>query len=353
VSSTVESTITFAKAVLDAEPGHALKIAHNFNYLNRKKKSFKIKNDGPSRIIYTGPGKARLVEILLPDQDPRAGRFPQHNSEGPFPENLEVLPSLTMDFFEEFHTIDSLEEIGFEKYTCSLTKKKIAKLQSQFCNLSNLSFNEMMCLNHQEEQKRDFDIWHFTIDQELVIAYVNPQYNFVQFFQTIIRDDMDRIIDLKHVVCEAGLPLVMNQTTIDQFGNLRNIAHVGITGSQENAFRNSLERFDDGTIVWTTSDYKYGRNLTGSAVMKDSGEVIILEGSDRELAEFSARNLGAESIDPYTLAWTGTFDEEACMPEMDDKFIVRREYKAAVRDKVSQIVDGACIPGLEPIFDVR
>jgi len=117
------------------------------------------------------------------------------------------------------------------------------------------------------------------------------------------------------------------------------------------AFQNSLERLDDGTIIWTSSDFKDGQKLNGAAILRENGHVILLEDGDKTMAEFSARNLGAEGINAKTLAWTGNYSADACLAETEDKYIVRTEYKEAVRKQVYQIVDGACIPGPEPIFD--
>jgi len=350
-AAVIEKYIAYAEQVLAAEPGSAFKISHDFNYLSKNSKSKKSDLNKPSRIIYAGPGKARLVELIVPG-DQRAGRFPQHNSMGPFPMSIEVLPSLRIDEYEGLHTRQALESAGFEKKNSVLTKKKIAKIAEQFANLSPMTFSEMMCLK-TEFQKRDFEIWTKLNQQdELVIAYINFNSQIVQFFQVIQRDYENRIVNVKHVVCETGLPLVVNQSCIDIYGNVRNVAHVGITGATENQCRNSLERFDDGTVVWTVTDYRKDRIVSGAAAMLDSGEILIIPTGDITLSQLAARNLGAEGIDPNTQKWRGSFDKNACVPEIYDKYIVRREYKAAVRNKVHQIVDGACIPGLMPIFNI-
>jgi hypothetical protein len=370
-SPTINETIDFAQKVLAAKPGGAVKVSHGFNYFSKVRKASKLENSkqqAPEHVIYTGPGKARSLELYCKEKDDRVGRVPQHNSVGDFHFNLEIIPSLSLDVYKNLHTITSLTDNGFEEDSAVLTKKKIAKIGQQFANLSSECFMQMMCL-HEKDDKRDFQIWvkrgpvGFFTDpnvshqqqlhgEEIIVAYINQNRGTIQFIQTITRNEFGEIIDLKHVVYELGIPIVINQSTFDKFGNLRNIAHVGVTGSAKNSFMNSLERFDDGTVIWTSSDYKDRECFTGSAALKDDGQVSLLNESDMRMAEFSARNLGAEGIHPRTLSWIGRYAPDACVREIDDKFIVRREYKTAVRKQVYQIIDGACIPGPEPIFNV-
>jgi hypothetical protein len=372
-SPTLEESIAFARQVLAAKPGEVVNVGHTFNYFNRKLRNFpksqQIKKQSPEKIIYTNPGQARSLELYQKLQDYRAGNFPQHNSHGDFHTNLEVLPSISLEVYSDLHTVNNLLEYEFEEQQAVLTKKKIAKIGKQFANLSSECFMQMMCL-HDVKDKRDFNVWvkrgpiGFFSDpnishqnsqegEEVVIAYINQARGLIQFIQTITRNIYGDIIDLKHIVYELGIPIVINQSTFDKFGNLRNIAHVGITGNAQNGFINSLERFDDGTVLWTSSE-KDSQDiyLTGSAALKFDGEVVLVDGGDRRMSEFSARNLGAEGIHPRTLSWTGRYSPEGCLKEVDDKFIVRREYKSAVRKQVYQIVDGACIPGPEPIFNI-
>lgn len=357
IELSTEDIINFAEKVLDADPSKGFTVEHVHKYFGSGVKQAKMPkydqyDESNSQIIFTEPGKARLVELKLPDEDPRAGEFPQHNSIGDIPTKVDLLPSLKLDLFEKLATEEALTAAGFETKVCSITKKRIEAIQKQFENLSLTCFSEMMCIDDKVKQ-RDYDVhYKFGKDDEVFIAYVHPEFELVQYFQSYKRDEYREIIDVKHIVCEHGEPIVMNQSAKDKFGITRNMAHVGITGSTENAFRNSLERYDDGSILWTTSDYKFGRQATGAAILKMDGLVYIVKGSDRRLGEFSARNLGAEGINPKTLAWTGKFDHKACVPEKDDKYIVRREYKNAVRQKCYQIIDGACIPGFEPVFIV-
>ncbi len=351
-SAIIDDAIKLAQEVLDTAPGQALNIKHNFNYLSKTSKSNKNKNlPSQSRIVYASPGQARLLELKVPPRDQRVGRFPQHNTPGAFQTGIQVLASLTLDKYRDLHSVFSLEEAGFKPHKATLTKKKIANLANQFAHLSSECFKEMLCLQ-SEVEKRDFDVWVREVEGEIMIAYINPHNFLIQFMQSVFLDESGAVCDLRHVVYETSIPLVINQTCIDKDGRTRNIAHVGVTGSTSNSFVNSLERFDDGTIMWTTSDFKFGKNVVGSAVLKDDGEVILLPGLNKELTEFSARNLGAEGIDTKTQSWIGKFSPEACVPESHDKYIVRREYKTSVRKQVNQIVDGACIPGLTPIFPI-
>lgn len=370
-SSTLEQSIEFARQVLAAKPGEVVNVGHSFNYFNRHRRSFKNsseKKQAPDKVIYTNPGQARSLQLYQKAFEYRAGNIPQHNSQGDFHTNLEVLPSISLEVYANLHTVANLIENDFEEHNAVLTKKKIAKIGKQFANLSPECFLQMMCL-HDSKDKRDFKVWvkrgsiGFFTDpnishqkslegEELVIAYINQNRGTIQFIQTITRNIYGDIIDLKHVVYELGIPIVINQSTFDKFGNLRNVAHVGVTGSTQNGFINSLERFDDGTVIWTSSEAIKNKYTTGSAALKTDGSVILLEGGDQKMSEFSARNLGAEGIHPRTLSWSGKYSPDACLSEIEDKFIVRREYKSAVRKQVYQIIDGACIPGPEPIFNI-
>ena len=353
-SSTIDEASSFAEAVLAADPKKGFRVEHDHKYFSSKgNKNPLIDEQKENQVIFTGPGQARVIELVdVTAQDPRSGLFPQHNSVGEFPEYLEINPSLKLSEFQGLSTVELLEEKGFLKSSSVFTKKKLSAIQNQFANLSPQCFEEMMCISSDIKQ-RDFDVWIKQEDNETVVAYLNPNLEIVQFFQTYKTDDYGQMIEVTHVVCETGMPIVVNQTIVDEFGNHRNIAHVGVTGSKKNSFYNSLERFDDGSLVWTSSDYKFGRNLTGSAVLLDDGSIHLLEGSDMQMAEFSARNLGAEAIDSQTLKWKGEYSAEGCIREEDDKYVTRREYKAQVRKKVNQIIDGACIPGLTPIFTVN
>lgn len=355
-SAIVDEAISFAKKVLELAPGEFVNVKHRFNYVNSTKIKIPSKKqlvtEENSKIIYFAPGRAKSLEIRTIDLSSKAGRFPQHNTQGDFSLDIELRPSLTLDYYRDLVSVFALEEAGFSSQNTTLTKKKIAKLALQFAHLSIQSFKEMLCLQN-ETDKRDFEIW---VREEgfnqYDIAYVNPNTSLIQFMQTIIVNDDNQICDLRHVVYDACTPIVINQTFVDSSNRIRNVAHVGVTGSTSNSFVNSLERLDDGTLIWTTSDIRGFDLIAGSAALRDDGEVILFEDSNPTLAQFSARNLGAEGIDPRTQAWTGKFSPEACLPESMDKYIIRTQYKAAVRKQVNQIIDGACIPGLMPIFRI-
>lgn len=367
--SEIDKSIDVAQAILDAAPVEVVPVSHSFNYFSKQRarphKERTEEDEENEHVIFTNPGQARSVEMRLPPPDLRVGAHPQHNSPGSYRSNFETIPSLTLNDYQNIHTYLCLEENGYIPKVASLTRKHIDRVAHQFANLSHRCFRDMMCL--VDEAKRDFDVWlkvpeghtefvnyrdkEIPVNCDIDIAYINPRLQLIQYIQTVRYDTNLKLIDLRHVVFEAGLPLVANQSCFDKFGNLRNIAHVGVTGSETNAFQNSLERLDDGTIIWTSSDFKDGQKLTGAAILRENGQVILLEDGDKTMAEFSARNLGAEGINARTLAWTGNYSADACLAESEDKYIVRTEYKEAVRKQVYQIVDGACIPGPEPIFD--
>ena len=350
----IDEAINFAEAVLASDPKKGFKVEHVHKYFSGKgNKNPLLDEELEHRIVYSAPGQALSLEVKdLYRDSARAGLYPQHNSAGEFPDMLEIIPSLQLNNFVGLSTPELLETSGFVKTNATLTKKKVSQIQAQFANLSPICFEEMMCINLNDTQ-RDFEVYANYVDDEIIVAYLNPKLQITQFFQSYKLDGLGEIYDVKHVVCEAGLPIVINQTIKDCYGNLRNIAHVGVTGSKKNNYFNSLERFDDNSFIWTSSDYKYGRNLTGSAVLFDDGRIELIDGSDHTMSEVSARNLGAEAINPKTLKWKGKFSHDGCIAEEFDKYVVRREYKAKVRTQVNQIIDGACIPGFDPIFKVN
>ena len=204
---------------------------------------------------------------------------------------------------------------------------------------------------------------------------MNLKYNMIQFMQVITRNPAGEIINLKNITYDAGEPVVINESLIDKFGNKRGIAHIGAKGPNA-TIMNALERFDDGTICWHVSqglDIPKTRLIannmlkydfcpeSATALMKEDGSVffvdpitgqLVLRDNLTQLAQTAARNLGAEGIDANTQDWTGDFALEACIAEAEDRYILRREYKEAVRKQLYQIIDGASIPGLDPIFNV-
>ena len=73
--------------------------------------------------------------------------------------------------------------------------------------------------------------------------------------------------------------------------------------------------------------------------------VVFVESKLNSSTELAARNLGAEEcIDGD---WTGNFDIKACH-ELGNT--LQETFKTKVRTQISGIIDGASIPGLDPIF---
>lgn len=352
-----EQSIAFAKEVLDELSEGGVKLSHGFNYVSPKARNKKISDKKNHRVIYTQLGMARNVELKLPPPDTRAGVFPLHNNPGNFHKRLEIIDSLSLDTYSDLFTSDTLLEKAFEPKVVTMTKKRLLKIQDQFLNLTLEAFNHMLSISSKDQ--RDIDIYFKKHEDGIsyTVARVNPEFDLVQFIQEVYKDPNGKIHCIKHINFDLGEAFVVNETRIDKLGNLRNIAHVGVTGSKYNTLKNSLERFDDGTIVWTVSDYSASRIKTGSAAMKENGEIILLGENDlrfnRRLSEQAAKNMGAEGINLRTQQWTGRFSRDGCMPEHKDIFLMRREYKTAARKQVYQIVDGACIPGLHPIFDIN
>lgn len=348
----VSEAIEFAQLVLSAEPGSIVDVSHDFNYFSRankhKKKLFDFDLESEGRVVYMGPGKARALQLKTPLQDNRAGLFPSHNTPGIFNLHIPSLPSLSIDEYLSWNTIQDLEDNGFSKRTFILTKKRLHCLSEQFGNLSLNGFRGMMCLDN-ESDRRDFDVWiKYKTNSNIQMAYIHPEFGTIQFVQELYLSELMQVIDLRHVIFDSGIATVINQTRYDSNGNLRNIAHVGKTGNS--SYHNSLERFDDGAVVWTCTDLKSSKS--GSALLKENGEVLLIKNGDYLLSKGAGRNLGAEGINSHNHTWTGSFAQEACIAEAYDKHIIRREYKSAVRKQANSIIDGACIPGLEPIFKI-
>lgn len=366
--TSVEGAIDFATKVLEAKPGEACQVQHSFNYqgsVTSRSAKFDRPEPEQEKIIFTAPGQAMSLELVKISQDSRAGIHPSHNSPGEFSHDIEIIPSFDLNVFAHLHSENTLIDEQYDEENAVMTRKRIHKLLNQFSHISTECFYGFLD-SSEEDDKRDYTVWlkrgrpgfygkiyqtHLDeFPEESVTALINRD-KLMHLLQTSVKDFESEIMDVKHLSFEAGIALVINQSTLDNDGRLRNLAHVGVTGSKANAFKNTLERFDDGTVIWTTSDYKTFRNKTGAAAFFPDGRVEIIEGSNKRLGEYSARNLGAEGVDPETQEWTGFYDPDACVAEKDDKYIIRREYKAAVRKHVNKIIDGAAIPGLMPIFD--
>ena len=65
-------------------------------------------------------------------------------------------------------------------------------------------------------------------------------------------------------------------------------------------------------------------------------------------AKLAARNMGAEVV--IGNAWGGRFCPSGCRPECHP---MQQNFKAQVRLQINQIIDGATIPGLDPIFKIN
>jgi hypothetical protein len=249
-----------------------------------------------------------------------------------------------------------LERMGFTKSTTAMTRKRLYQVAKQFSHMNLEAFKQMVCV--YDDKQRDYEIYvrrkagdiFSKTPSETAIAIFNPNLGFLQFMQILEKDLAGNVTNLKHIVFEAGDPIVINESRLDQFGKLRQIAHVGDWGGKSE-YLNSVERFDDGSILWTLTEQNAARN-SASAALKEDGQIVILKNLDSSLHQVVARNLGSEGIDANTGRWTGRFDPAAMRPEYEDKYILRREYKDSIRKQVYQIIDGAAIPGLLPIFDV-
>lgn len=350
-----------AKTALDVA-AREVRLQHSFNYLGSrsKPKSSEIRKtpngkNVETRVIYNTPGRARSVDLMLIDTDLRAGSHPQHNSVGCFTDDIEQLCSVSFSEFTGMLSPLDLEQRGFVKRQAPLTQKRLIQVAKQFSHMSLEAFKQMICV--YDPKQRDYDVYvrkTNTTDCEssgiTEVAVFHPQFKVLQFVQIIQKDDLGRIVNLKHIVFDAGEPIVINEARLDKSGSLRQIAHVGDWGGSSQ-YNNSVERFDDGSIVWTITQ-QTEEPLSASAVLKTDGQIIIVANLDHSMHHAVARNLGAEGIDPIAGRWTGVYDPMATLAERDDKYLLRREYKDSVRKQVFQIVDGAAIPGLVPIFDI-
>jgi hypothetical protein len=303
----------------------------------------------------TKPGIAAKVTITMREEDDRAGNFPQHNTviksvqededefvEQDYSQNLELLPAKTFEAYSHLTNTKQLKSSGFEKRVCSMTKNRLDKIQAQFSHLSTYAFNQM--LDIKQPDKRDFTVWFKIIEKnkQVIIAYPNEKEKTTNFIQVIQYDEKENILGIRHCTFAENVPLVINETTIDKFNNLRQIAHLGAKGSSD--YLNAVERFDDGSVAWIITQ----KGVSGSAVLKTSGEIIILENIFNESTKIAIKNLGGEKVENGN--WLGEVDLEACKTNSNP---LQEAYKDKVRTQISQIIDGATIPGLDPIFWIR
>ena len=232
-------TAAAAKTAMD-EAAREVKLQHGFNYLSNRSrpksfsehKTFNGKNS-QNRIIYNAPGRARTVELVLKDSDLRAGAYPQHNSVGCFSQNIEQLVSANFGDFSGMLMPFDLEQRGFVKTKVAITRKRIYQIAKQFSHMSLEAFKQMICI--YDDKQRDYDVYVRKIegdifsktDSQTVVAVFNPTLNFLQFVQVLQKDFAGNVTNLKHIVFEAGEPIVINESRLDQYGKLRQIAHVG------------------------------------------------------------------------------------------------------------------------------
>ncbi len=353
-----------AQAVLE-EAARDVNLRHAFNYLSPRSRPKTLEEyksqDGKNsenRIIYTIPGKARSVEMILRDTDLRAGLYPQHNSQAYFTQHIEQLPAISFMDYSGLLGQSDLLAMGFVEETTTLTQKRLLKLSQQFSQMTLEAFKQMICV--YDLKQRDYKVFVrrrqlegellSKLQSEIEVAVFNPHFGLLQFVQKLQRNLIGEVINLKHITFDAGEPVVINESRLDQFGKLRQIAHVG-DWSGKSEYLNSVERFDDGTILWTITE-QTTQATSASAALKDNGQIIILKDLDTPLHQAVARNLGAEGIDPQSGKWTGFYDADARKSDNEDKYLLRRSYKDSIRKQVYQIIDGAAIPGLLPIFDV-
>jgi hypothetical protein len=325
-------------------------LQHTFNYVggafafkNSKKKREIIdpKNEEKS-VLITGYGKARPVSVNKPELDPRAGVYPKHNSPEDFKLELEVLESKSFESYQNLSDVEKIKAKGYKHKVVSITKERLNEIYEQFSHLSIYAFNQMMCINAPD--KRDFDVWYKTNKKtgQSVVIYPHSQTGLSQFIQVIEKNKAGEVRSVKHSVFDNGVPILVNETSLDKFDNIRQIAHVG--AKPGSIIKNAVERFDDGTVIWTVTK----ENESGSAALKLNGEIIVVGEELNDLNMLAAKNLGAEGI-LNDGTWTGAFSLEGCLAKDHPE---QQEYKESARKQVGQVIDSATIPGLKPIFPV-
>lgn len=317
-----------------------LNVKHNYSYLGGlNKPKVKRSREAANSIVITNPGQARAVNVALPDIDARAGKYPQHNSPGEFTKDIEIVDALKLDGFMNLADIFELKKFGFKEKTIPLTKKKQYKIAMQFDNLDPEAFRQMMCIGLKG--KRDFDVWYIKDAETGEMITVSPHVTtgLTQFVQIVGRNKADDVISVKHCVYDKGMPVVINETKFDSNGNLRQLSHIG--GKTQGAI-NAVERFDDGTVLWTvTTD-----EASGSAALRKNGEIVILNDDMTNESIMAARNLGAEGVGKDGV-WDNSFSLSACLAQDHP---LQRQYKESVRRQINHVIDNALIPGLTPIF---
>lgn len=331
---------------IESKP-ETVRLQHRFNYVggpyaykNSSKAGKRLDPENLTELVLmTKPGQASKVSISLPEEDRRVGVFPQHNSSENFRETLEMIPARNLDLYQNLGDIKSLEAKGFNPRVCSMTRQRFAKIKAQFSHLSEFAFNQMLDITRPD--KRDFKVWFKKNENtnQTIIAYPSEKTQLTNFVQVIQYDSANNIVSIKHGAFDKGEPMIINESTIDRYGNYRQIAHLGNRGESKNL--NSVERFDDGTVCWTISF----ASDTGTAALRPTNEIMFAQNILNYCTELAARNLGAEEV--IAGKWKGKFSLKACQAKTD---VLQEAYKNKVRKQISQIVDGAAIPGLDPIF---
>ena len=341
-------------------PIDEVKLEHKYSYVgghyaykNSSKQGKRLDPENLKQLILmTRPGSASKVNISLPSEDQRAGSHPQHNTivadvdqqelANNFIDDLELIPSRAMEPYLNLSDIKGLEQAGFTERLCSMTKQRLDKVQAQFSHLSSFALNQM--LDIPGPNKRDFIVWYKAIpkNKQVLIAFPAKKTKRTLFVQVIQYNDPGIITGIKHCSFAENEPLVINESLVDKFHNYRQIAHLG---SKDNSkYFNSVERFDDGTVSWIVNH----ESQTGAAALRPDGTIVFIENRWNHAVEIAARNLGAEGVEDAS--WNGKFDPEACKPNAN---VMQEAFKDKVRTQISQIVDGAAIPGLDPIFWVE
>ena len=84
-------------------------------------------------IVYTKPGHARALELRLPPEDNRAGKLPQHNTQGEFDANMPVPPTRDITGIQkDIYHVDLLPNYGFVYARAIMTKKDFIIFTNNF-----------------------------------------------------------------------------------------------------------------------------------------------------------------------------------------------------------------------------
>lgn len=333
------------------QPHKDVRLKHTFNYVggafayknSSARKKLLTEEELQKTVLIVDYGKARPVSVAKSEEDPRAGMYPQHNSAEAFTHEMDLLPARSLEPYQDLTDVDKAKAKGFKHKVATLTKDRLNRVAEQFSHLSRYAFHQMMCIGTPD--KRDFDIWYKQSKKsgQTIILYPNPKTGLTQFIQVLEVNQESKIIGIKHCVFDQGEAVVVNETKLDSFSNVRQIAHVGVKGNS--TAYNSVERFDDGTVVWIITR----EGLTGAAALTQAGEVFIVGGMENFnlSSDLAARNLGAEGLENDQ--WNGKFDTEACKA---DDHPMQKAFKNKAREQIGQIIDGAAIPGLIPVFKI-